>query len=423
MQRKYGAAMSDDHQTVSGISSASGVERKIDRSPGSITEFPDQLESLAHPGEDENDYFPEIFEASPGEGPTLEATSRVAWPATDRASPCYSHLLVDGGDNVAIEKTFEIGKAEGELLIAANRYRPAGKNDIIAFGLRGARLRGAEKLEQVDRVPLEDARPDHKNFRCVIGYYFRSTGKFSVFTGSTVPWHEYMSSGIKNNLLPTGTYVYKKGTHAPATHSRWVTPALRLSDASGAHSGAATVLRTKKDLVFDLVDEWDECAPSDNIHCAYSTGKFSSLGCQTVKGGMHDGLWADFQAVLKGLPENARVDYVLFTGAEASIAAAAIKAGAGSRDPDVQRRLGRLRVGSESEEVKILQTRLGVEATGYFGAQTKKKLTDHQKTSGVPADGIFSPALDEKFAWGVFSATLVAQTQPEPPSQTEPKPA
>ena len=297
---------------------------------------------------------------------------------------------------------------------------PKGKSDIIAFGLRGARLRGSEKLEEVDRLTLEDARPDHRNFRCVIGYYFKAKGKFSAFTASTVPWHEYMSSGQTNNLLPTGTYVYKKGTHAPATRSRWVTPALRLSDADGSHSGLATVLRTKRDLMFGLTDEWDQCNPSDNIHCAYSNSKFSSLGCQTVKGGMDDGLWADFQSTLEDLPDSARVDYVLVTGAEASIAASAVKAGVPVSDPEVQRRLGRLRVGSESEHVRRLQARLGVAETGYFGAETKKKLTEWQSSNGVSADGIFSPALDEKTGWGIFAAQPAPQPQPTAPSQPEP---
>ena len=292
----------------------------IDRPPGTITEFP-ATRDVGHAPEEENDYHAEIFE---GDDSATRALSRVAWAASDRVSACYSHLLVDGGDNLAADKTFELGKPEFELLLAANRYQPQGKNDIIAFGLRGARLRGGEKFEQVDRLPLEDARPDHKNFCCVIGYYFRATGKFSAYTASTVPWHEYMSSGIRNNMLPTGCYIYKKGTHAPETRSRWVTPALRMSDANGAHSGPATVLRTSNNLVFEITDTWDHCSPSDNIHTAYSNSKFSSLGCQTVKGGMSDGLWGAFQATLKSLPDNSRVDYVLITGAECSMAAAAV---------------------------------------------------------------------------------------------------
>jgi putative chitinase len=237
----------------------------------------------------------------------------------------------------------------------------------------------------------------------VIGYFFRATGKFSAYTASTVPWHKYMSDGqLKYNLLPTGCYVYKKGAHRPENQDRWVDPAFRLSDAAGADSGPATVLRTPNDTVFDLDDPWDKCAPSDNIHCAYSDEKFSSLGCQTVKGGMHDGLWARFQATIKTLPKNARVDYVLLTGAEASIAAAFARDGKTPTDAAVHSRLGRLRVGSEGEEVVRLQAALGMQTSTYFGAATKKRLTELQKQRGLSVDGVFSPAIEGQFGGQIF---------------------
>lgn len=385
-----------------------------DRAPGTITQFPpdEQLESVTTRPEEENDYHPEIFEAP--ERPELEAAGGVRWAPNDRVSACYGHLLVEGGDKLAVDKTFEIGRPELDLLIAANRYRPMGSNDTIAFGIRGARLRGDEKFENVDSLPLEDMRPDHKNFCCVIGFYFKATGKLSAYKASTVPWHDYMSRGVKNNMLPTGCYIYKKGSHTPENEDRWVTPALRLSDASGARSGPATVLRTKKDLIFDVTDDWDDCVPSDNVHCAYSDGKFSSLGCQTIKGDMHDGLWARFQATLKTLPDNARVDYVLMTGSEGSIAAQLVKAGKGPSDPEALKRLGRLRTGSEGDEVKALQAKLGVTPTGYFGSATKKKLTQVQAANRMPADGIYSPAMDAALGWGLLSPAPAAVASGEP---------
>lgn len=377
-----------------------GVGESYDRPPGNILVFPESgLEAAPSLSEDENDFHPEIFNST---GPELEAASRVAW-ASDRTSPCYSHLLSAGDDTVKADKSFVFTKAALELYLAANRYSPKGNSDVIVFGLRGARLKGAEKLELADQVPLEEVRPDHFNFRCVIGYFFRNTGKFSVYTGSTVPWHKYMSAGeLKYNLLPTGCYVYKKGAHRPANEDRWVDPAFRLSDATGAESGPATVLRTARDTVFEMTDTWDKCEPSDNIHCAYSDEKFSSLGCQTVKGGMHDGLWARFQATIKALPKGARVDYVLLTGAEASLAAAFARDGKTFTDTDVHRQLGRLRVGSEGEAVVRLQSALGLPSSSYFGPATKKRLTDLQKQKGVPTDGIFAPAIEGSLAPGVF---------------------
>ena len=55
-------------------------------------------------------------------------------------------------------------------------------------------------------------------YQCVVGFYFRKLGKFSAYTGSTVPWHAYMSAGkLAFNLLPPGCYIYKKGDHRPQT--------------------------------------------------------------------------------------------------------------------------------------------------------------------------------------------------------------
>ena len=42
--------------------------------------------------------------------------------------------------------------------------------------------------------------------------------------------------------------------------------------------------------------------------------------------------------------------------------------------------------------MKRLQADLGVPQTGYFGCETKKKLTEYQAANGIPADGILSPA-------------------------------
>ena len=111
----------------------------FDQPPGPRTQFPPiSLESAAPQSGEENDYLPEIFEAPAVAGPVTEAAGGVAWAHNDRASPCYSHLLIGPGDAVAAPKAFDIGKAELEFLIAANRYSPQGAGGLIAFGLRGA---------------------------------------------------------------------------------------------------------------------------------------------------------------------------------------------------------------------------------------------------------------------------------------------
>lgn len=409
--------MSQNSRTAPDTSNGPGVAEMADRPPGAIMGRPEVagLESVGTAGPEEEDYFPDIFEAPSLEG--LEAVS-VAWAPNDRSSPCYSHLLVDGGDDMP-RNDFECGKAELELLIKANRYLPQGTNDVLAFGFRGAKLRGAEKLEGVDRLLLSEVRPDHSKFRCVIGYYFRASGKLTAYTASTVPWSGYMLKGTKHNMLPTGCYIYRLGTHS---YQRPVFPALRLSN-DKLEDGAATVMRSTRDRVFDLADDWDNCVPTDNIHCAYGEDHFSSLGCQTIKGKKDaPGLWRDFQQHLRTLKQNDRVDYLLFTGADVAIAGALVQAGKSANDPEVQRRLGRLRNGSEGEEVKRLQVRLGLQESGYFGAFTKKKLTDIQKAGNLPVDGIYSPALDAKLGWGVFGGGAPI-AQPQPPAASTPIPA
>lgn len=37
-------------------------------------------------------------------------------------------------------------------------------------------MRGAEGGSNVDRIALEDARPDHLNYRCIVGFYYLKTG-------------------------------------------------------------------------------------------------------------------------------------------------------------------------------------------------------------------------------------------------------
>ncbi len=353
-------------------------------------------------------------------------SSAVRW-ATDKESPCYWHLLRDGQPSLNVDKSFVLTRRELDLIIDANAYRPVAHGDVIAFGIRGATIRGGEKVENADSLPLEDARPNHLNYRCVVGWYYRKTGKISAYTGSTVPWHAYMSKGLTHNLLPPGCYVYKLGTHRPANQSNWLTPALRLSDRQLSESGRVTVLRNTDDLIFDYDDRWHECNPSDNVHCAYSTTGFSSLGCQTIKGGKTDGLWADFARHMRTLPPSARVDYVLFTGAEGSIAASLTKGGVTPDKTAVLNSLARLRFGSEGERVNRLQAKLKVATSGYFDAATKTALLAYQDEHDLTSDGIYTPTLDTKLGWGVFTdapavSTPVAGTGQQP-AQTQPQQA
>ncbi len=367
------------------------------------------FESGVADGEEEDDHDPAIMDLPDIEG--FEASGPKYWPDNDEDSPFYRHLLENGASPA--NKQFLFHKGALDLYCAANRFAFKGKNDVIVFGMRGARLLDQEYHENVESLPLEIARPDHYNFRCVIGYYFRSTGTFSAYTASTVPWHGYITAGKKTNVLALGCYIYARGPHL---RQGPVIPAFRVPD----ERSVLTVLRRGTSKFFDFRGSWDTNGDIwDNIHCAYGDKKFSSQGCQTVKGGKDSGLWGRFQSEIKKLGDG-RVDYMLLTGDEASIAAIHADEGKSLADPQTHQRLSRLRIGSEGEEVRRLLELLKLKSSTYFGPHVMAALIKAQKEKGLPADGIFSPALEAHFG-SVFVAAgspVVVDLQPKPP---EPK--
>jgi predicted chitinase len=362
---------------------------------------------------------------------TRDRMPSVAWPQSDEDAPDFAHLVPAGREPKVGDPEFEIGADELDLLIRANSFEPTGYDDRIVFGLRGAELVGRDSAEIVDRIRLKETRPDHRNFRCTIGFYSRKTRKLSAFKGSTVPNVDFMTNYYKwkndigdyremgANLLPTGCYVYRVGPHGNGR----INPAMRLTDPEKlTEDGNVTVLRSSNDLTFKVDDIWDKCTPYDNIHCAYFYDKFSSAGCQTICGPDEEGPWGRFQDVLRALRTNTRMDYVLLTGREASIAAY-LKAQGRDRDAElVGRYLGRLRHGSYGEAVRRLQRRLATAETGYFGAKTKLMLAEHQRKSNARSDGVYSAALDARFGWDVMSPRPAAPASPQGP-QPVPAPA
>lgn len=389
----------------------------VDRAPlpGKFAPEPQELRRLApqvHP--DEMD--------GPGDLPpqteTRAALPKVTWPSSDGDSPCYAHLVPEEGDPQIGTSTFEFTAADLKLLIATNVFKPEGYGDRIVFALRGAKLQQKDSFESVDRIPLAESRPDHRNFCCVIGIFNMRTGKLSAFKASTVPNIDYMTnyyrkvhnlppfSSTNANILPTGCYVFRIGTHQGNIY-----PALRLTDPENLdEDGKAVVLRTTNDLTYKCDDLWDPCVPYDHVHCAYSYDSFSSAGCLTVCGPSTEGPWARFQNVLRTIPRNNRIDLVLLTGREASIAAGLRNGGHASDAAIVEKLLTRLRAGSQGDPVRKLQEHLGVAASGYFGWRTKEALVEQQRRANLPRDGIYTPKLDRLLGWDVLRAGGAAPT-------------
>lgn len=334
--------------------------------------------------------------------------SPVKWPASEDLAPDFRYLA-----DQSVGDDFELTPDVLDHLVTVNRYEPYRDKDVMAFALRGAQLRNGHEIERANTVPLRQATPDHKNFRCVLGFYYLGDRRLTAFTGSTVPCRRaiygYKHGGAKSNMLPTGLYPYYVWRH------KSIRPALRLAKSSGdPESGApATVLRNTNNYELEVTDPFNYSEPLDNVHCSYYLDEqdyegayFSSWGCLTVRGRKSPASdqWKKFQQVLDSLGERTRVDLLLATGKDAATAASA-----NGNWSLVDERLTALRFGSRGAEVSRLQTKLGTDATGYFGAATLDKLTGRQRVindaagHGRIADGIYTTQLDALTGWGVFS--------------------
>ena len=355
-----------------------------------------------------------VFEAPP----RRFAKSDVQWPRDDRNAPDYRHLPPD-----ARGATFDFKAADLERLIAANRFAPhLSSNGKILFGLRGCALVGGDHAQE-DRAALrlKDQRPDHLSLRCVIGVYDRAAKKLWAYTASTVPNaggvlanYNRVNFGVgktKANLLPTGCYQLCVGTHFGSVQ---VPGVFRLGDGPmPVDAGEATVLRTQNDVSFGTADAWDCSRPSDNLHPAFGTESFSSLGCMTVRGsyrgnGNHTGEWAKLRTaagLTSGVKSGERFDIVLLTGLDAATAASMREAGRSAAA--IEEALAGLRHGSQGDEVKALQSKLGLDADGSFGAGTKVALAKAQLEALGFATGIHSVEMDGDLGFGVFGNAFV----------------
>ena len=333
----------------------------------------------------------------------------VRWNPKDDEQPDYRHL-----DTSLAGKAFELTPGDLDALIAANEFAPLpGK---MMFALRGASL-GAAKREDATSIVITDQRPDHRNFRCIIGVYDRERKTLSAYQASTVPNAAYVfkcyamaqvgasTANLTGNILPTGCYTYTVGTHHPGTN-REIPTVLRLSDsASGASS--AVVLRSLTDTIYDRLDAFMITAPADNVHPGQMSRGFSSAGCQTLPGfyanGQHTGIWSDFRAAL-GVTSGSngkQFSMMLLTGLDAAVAA---QVRAGTR---TSADISRLRHGSSGARVAALQQALGIapQANAQLGPKTRQALIARQVSKLGWADGIYAPVMDGMLGLQIYPST------------------
>ncbi len=357
-------------------------------------------------------------------GGELEATpdwAPVAWVSNDDNSTDYRHIDAAGRALAGVSFAFTAGDLE--LLIKANRFEPLRTGNRIIFGLRGCALKGDtahpdDRFAQTDRdsLNLVEARPNHQHLRCVIGVYDTAARRLSGFIANTVPNRKavwtYYKIGSMGNMLPAGCYQYVVGAHSKGRY-----PGCLRQDEQ------FVVLRSRNNPMFDTRDNWDPGVefPMDNIHPAFAdqSAEFSSFGCQTVRGTFDSGArvytqdFAKFRGAL-GLSRDYESDYgrnysyVLLTGLEAAIATRLREQGKSHDFGAVVASLGRLRHGSKGEEVRALQTALGMAVTGAFDAVTKIRLVEKQKAVFGWADGVLSPAMDEALKTNVLKPAPLA---------------
>ena len=409
-------------------------------SAGGATNGPTKLETISFErsdpaqsvaARDGDGQFQDDAPDGPGVLEGIPLWEQVQW-AHDGISPDYSHVQ----DQNLTGTTFEFGAAEFELLLAANCFDPTRDHHRIVFALRGAALVTARehpsvmlRQEDRERLTLQDVRPNHQDFRCVIGVYNTATKRLSGYTASTVPNRKavaaYYTANKIGNMMPTGCYRFEIGWHQASREDRKIPGCLIENGRQKA------VLRSTNNLVFDVQDTWEtHRLHGDNLHPAKSeqSAKFSSWGCLVVNGnyavgddgdrarGTHTGEWGLFRQAL-GLAKtgtsdhNKQFDVVLLTGLEAAIAHTITAHGQASDAETVKSRLGRLRQGSAGERVARLRRGLNLPAgkspAHIFDSGLAKAFADRQLQDFKSADGVYSPAMERHYRFGVFDPVQV----------------
>ncbi|MEN0062991.1 MAG: peptidoglycan-binding domain-containing protein [Myxococcota bacterium] len=363
------------------------------------------------------------------------------WANQDLASVDYRHLAVEPQLNAAFDDTpFRLTHALLDQMANANHFviRPQTRN-LVIFGLRGCVIEAREP-----EVRVREALPDHRNNRCVLGVWNPVAQSVTVFDGSTVPlelhaaiYQQWYAANPRpagrwrTNLMPQGLHEKKVGTMAIGSTDRTHAPGVL------RQSSPTPVLREPNSQAnaFTTSSTWDppwdktSGVPvpriplvGDHIHASYALEeaclKFSSQGCQTVRGYCWTPKrnlnqkkvsrdWASFQRTLgiggfkraggtwTSRQDGERFPFLLLSGREARLHATNAPLAA----------LQRIRIGSSADEdpnhvVRQLQKALGMtEASGLFDGETMLRLLDAQRrSSSLAPDGVVGPATAAQLA-------------------------
>jgi len=341
---------------------------------------------------------------------------KAVWPA-DADTIDYAHLP-ERNQN----RSFFLSDAALRRIVISHAYPPELFDEpLVLFGIRGAqRADGSDsQAEFADEIELLEVQPDHFDYRCLLGVWDIRRKQVWATAASTVPHVAYLyaqreASTFSNeaNMMPTGLYSYRIGTHRNRTKS-FQPGAFRPA------TSAFAVLRCVDDgpMTMSRDQFWDTRATNhgDNVHAGtYSQRddrpKFWSAGCQVIAGYYDDGNtvpqgdWARFRlaAGLERTPvltrreeiESGRFNvetsedgrqyrYILTTGRDIYLAGE-------------DQAIPTLRFGSVGPKVKALQAALDAPAgsqDGIFGPGMQKRLLESGQTN--------IPIVDREMASGL----------------------
>lgn len=281
-------------------------------------------------------------------------------------------------------------------------------NEMVFFGIRGALPVDVEDCDfgKEKNIVLGDI--NYMNPRCTLGQWLPKEKELAVFSGSTVPHHNYVRKSVSRggegaNQLMTGYYAdYRKGVHKAGSST---------GHDAFRQINAHPVQRTSDDIDYDNDDRVEYENPNDNIHSGWCMGinstNYASAGCQVLVGYPQcqkrgsqpaTGPWKVFKKNAYDISQKS-FGYILFDGREAFRIASS-----GSSKVSA-----RLRFGSQGELVKKLQRALQTKSfyegniDGDFGERTLRAVLKFQTTSfGANADdGIVGPqtAAVLKLSW------------------------
>jgi Putative peptidoglycan binding domain len=183
---------------------------------------------------------------------------------------------------------FTINKDVLKKLFEINQFTIPTDAELVFVGIRGCLPQdtGDNNFKGAQLLNIRDV--DHRNLRCTLVQWKKSTDEIAVFAGSTVPSIDNILGFKKNpprksNCLTPGFYKnYVKGKHRPSNTKN-------SHDAFRQNGQPLAIRRTFDNTFYDNFDTIEvSTGCDDNMHAAWTldvdSDHFSSAGCQVVMG-------------------------------------------------------------------------------------------------------------------------------------------